>query len=72
MKTTFKVLKLDCHSCVLVMEGICEDTPGVKKAEVNAVKRILVVEHEETVQQETLKQALDAQGYPVETVPDAT
>ncbi len=71
MKTTFKVLKLDCHSCALVMEGICEDTPGVKKAEVNSVKRTLVVEHEETVQRETLKQALDAQGYPVETVPDA-
>lgn len=68
MKTTFKVLKLDCHSCSMVMEGICEDAPGVKKAEVNSIKRILVVEHEETIQPERLKQLLDEEGYPVEHV----
>lgn len=64
--TTFKVLKLDCHSCSMVMEGICEDTPGVKKAEVHATKRLLVVEHEETVSVEQLTQALTVEGYPVE------
>lgn len=64
--TTFKVLKMDCHSCAIVMEGLCEDTPGVKKAEVNAVKRILVVEHEETVVPEQLSQVLADEGYPVE------
>ncbi len=68
MKTTFKVLRLDCHSCSIVMEGICEDTPGVTKAEVNSRKRVLTVEHEDSVQAETLKKALDVEGYPVEQV----
>lgn len=67
--TTFKVLRLDCHSCSMVMEGICEDTAGVKKAEVNSSKRELVVEHEDGVSPEQLKQALDAEGYPVEPIP---
>ena len=52
----------------MVMEGICEDTPGVTKAEVHVNKRQLVVEHDESVKPESLKQALDAEGYPVEKV----
>lgn len=51
----------------MVMEGICEDTPGVTKAEVNTGKRLLTVEHDESVKPEQLKQALDKEGYPVET-----
>jgi len=68
MKTTFKVLHYDCGSCAIVMEGICEDTPGVTKAEVNAGKRLLTVEHESTFDPQKLKAALDAEGYPVEPV----
>ena len=66
MKTTFKVKKIDCPSCVMVMEGICEDTPGITKAEVNVGKKQLVVEHDESVKLEQLKAALDKEGYPVE------
>ncbi|MEK7637229.1 MAG: heavy metal-associated domain-containing protein, partial [Patescibacteria group bacterium] len=62
--TSFKVLKLDCHSCAMVMEGICEDTPGVTKAEVNTGKRLLTIEHDDSVKPEQLKQALDKEGYP--------
>ncbi len=51
----------------MVIEGICEDTPGVKKAEVNTGKRLLTVEHDESVKPEQLKRALDKEGYPVET-----
>lgn len=50
----------------MVMEGICEDTPGVTKAEVNAAKRTLTVEHDELVKPEELEKSLSAQGYPVE------
>lgn len=64
--TTFKVLKYDCASCAMVMEGICEDMPGVQKAEVNAFKRLLTVEHDASVKPEDLKKTLDAEGYPVE------
>lgn len=65
-KTTFKVKKYDCASCALVMEGICEDTPGVKKAVVNAHAKTLTVEHEEHVKPASLAKALDGEGYPVE------
>lgn len=68
MKTTFAVTHLDCASCSMVMEGICEDMLGVTKAEVNVGKRQLVVEHDESVKPEALKQALDNEGYPVEKV----
>lgn len=64
--TTFNVLHLDCASCALVMEGICEDTPGVKKAEVKSAKRQLIVEHDDTVSLPDLKLALETEGYPVE------
>ena len=50
------------------MEGICEDTPGVKKAEVSSMKQTIQVEHEDTVNPMKLKEALDAEGYEVETV----
>lgn len=66
--TTFRIVELECLSCAMEMEGICEDTPGVKKAEVSAMKRIIVVEHEETVNPTKLKEALDAEGYHVESL----
>ncbi len=66
MITKYTIQKLDCHSCAMVIEGICEDTPGVKKAEVNSLQRVLTVEHDESVQPDTLKQSLDQEGYPVE------
>lgn len=66
MKTTFKVLKMDCASCALTMEGVCEDTPGVSRAEVRVRDRMLEVEHDNTVQPATLAAALAAEGYPVE------
>lgn len=66
--TTFNVQHLDCSSCAMVMEGICEDTPGVTKAEVNVKKKQLVVEHDGSVEIEKLQQALDSEGYPVEAI----
>lgn len=68
MKTTMKVHKFDCASCAMVMEGICEDTPGVQKAEVNARTKVLTVEHDPSVQLDTLIKSLDAEGYPVEVI----
>lgn len=64
--TEFKVLKLDCASCSITIEGICEDVPGVKKAEVNSRNRTLKVEHDDTVQAAALQKALADEGYPIE------
>lgn len=66
MTTVFKVIKHDCASCAMMMEGICEDTAGVTKAEVNAVKKTLTVEHQPDLDLDALRQALAAEGYPVE------
>jgi len=66
--TTFKVLHLDCASCALVMEGLCEDAPGVKKAVVNGRKRIITVEHDGSVDTAMLAEALKTAGYPVEPI----
>lgn len=66
MTTKFRVLKYDCASCAMVMEGICEDTPGVQKAEVNARARTLTVEHDASVNPAALREALTTEGYPVE------
>lgn len=68
MTSTFAIHHLDCHSCAMAMEGVMEDTPGVKKAVVNVTKRQLVVEHEATVQPAQLQAALADAGYPVDPV----
>lgn len=66
MISRFQVKKLDCHSCALMIEGICEDVAGVTKAEVKPRERRLVVEHDRSVDPNQLQQALDQGGYPVE------
>lgn len=65
MKSTFAIHKLDCHSCAMMIEGICEDLPGVNKAEVKTRERRLVVEHQESLDPKTVAAALDQGGYPV-------
>ncbi len=67
-KTSYKVLHFNCASCALVMEGVCEDTPGVQKAVVNGRKKILTVDHDESVDLVKLTGALKDAGYPVEPV----
>lgn len=64
--TTFAVKKMDCQSCAIAIEGICEDTAGVTKAEVNARTKTLTVEHAESVDLVALATSLDAEGFPVE------
>ncbi|MBI5404867.1 MAG: heavy-metal-associated domain-containing protein [Candidatus Kerfeldbacteria bacterium] len=69
----FNVLKVDCASCVMVIEGICEDTAGVKTAEVNARQRTLTVEHDANiVSADRLAKILSDEGYPVEHSSDNT
>lgn len=66
MKTTFTLHALDCHSCAMMIEGICEDERGVTKAEVNVVRRQLTVEHDDQVTPGRLQAILNDGGYPVE------
>lgn len=66
MTTVFKITHLNCASCAIAMEGICEDVPGVTKAEVHVGRKQLQVEHGDTVQVDLLQAALAKEGYPVE------
>lgn len=66
MTSSFKVLKYDCTSCAMVMEGICEDTEGVTKAAVNARTLVLTIEHEDSVDLAEVAKTLASEGYPVE------
>lgn len=68
MTTVLKVIKYDCASCAMMMEGICEDTAGVTKAEVNASKKTLTIEHEPGLDLDQLRAALAHEGYPVERI----
>lgn len=67
-KTIFRVKKYECASCALVLEGVCEDTAGVRKAVVHPGTKTLTVEHDESVDTEALAKTLESEGYPVERV----
>ena len=67
MITSYTIHHLDCHSCAILIEGICEDIAGVDKAEVKATKKILKVSHnlsDTTI----IEKTLSAEGYPVELI----
>lgn len=64
----FKIKRIDCSSCAMVIEGICEDTAGVSKAVVNSLKRTLEVSHDDSVSPTALAKALETEGYPVEQI----
>lgn len=64
--TRLSILKMECSSCAILIEEISEETPGITKAEVDARKRTLTVEHETAEHVEQLRTALAEQGFPVE------
>ena len=65
MTTTFTINKIDCSSCVMMIESVCEDFPGVRQAEVQTKKMLLTVEHDTALDVSQLQSALQAAGYPV-------
>jgi cation transport ATPase len=66
IKTIFQIKNLDCPSCAMAIEGICEDQPRVKKACVHVGKKQLVIEHEADAAINQLKSVLGREGYEVE------
>jgi copper chaperone CopZ len=65
MKTIYDIKKLDCQSCAMMIEGICEDMNGVQRAEVRIRQRQLDVEHDDHVTAEQIEKILSEAGYPV-------
>lgn len=50
--TDFTIVGRRGASCAMVMEGVCEDTPGVQKTQVNGRARTLTVDHDDSVKPE--------------------
>lgn len=66
MQTTLKVTKMECSSCAILMEEICEETTGVTRAEVDARKRTIAIECDSENALHAAMDALAKEGYPVE------
>lgn len=65
MTTTFTIHKVECQSCVVMIESVSEDIPGVERAEVRARQRQLVLTHDPSVDVHNVEKILAAAGYPV-------
>ena len=46
MKKKFKLQDLDCANCAAKMEGLAQETPGVKTAAVNFMTQKMAIEFE--------------------------
>lgn len=65
MTSTFTIHRIDCQSCVLMIEEVSEETPGVDRADVDARRHVLTVTHQDTLDLQLLQQRLTDAGYPV-------
>src|SRR3989344_5617310 len=62
-KEQFPVQGMHCVSCVLTIERALKQVPGVKTASVNLISEKAMVEFEDTVNPEKLKEAVAQTGY---------
>ncbi len=66
IKKVFKIEGMHCASCVVLIEGALSQVPGVTKASVNLATEKATVTHNEAVENETLKLAVEGVGYKAE------
>ena len=66
IKKIFKIDGMHCASCVALIEGALQKVPGVTKANVNLATEKATVIHDEAVENETLKLAVESVGYKAE------
>ena len=62
-KESFPVQGMHCASCALTIEKAIKNVPGVKSASVNFASEKAVIEHEESVTPQQLKEAVAKTGY---------
>lgn len=63
IKESFPVTGMTCAACASSVESMISHTPGVKKASVNFATNSVLVEYEDSITQETLRQAVQSIGY---------
>ncbi len=64
LSTSYQIEGMTCASCVGRVEKALSAVPGVTKASVNLATESAQIEHDGTVSDETLTQALSDVGYP--------
>ena len=65
METILKVEGMTCGHCKEAVEGAVNKLDGVKSAAVDLEAANVTVDHEESVTVETMKEAIEDQGYDV-------
>ncbi|PKO08382.1 MAG: copper resistance protein CopZ [Chloroflexi bacterium HGW-Chloroflexi-2] len=67
IKKTFRIPDMHCSACVMKLEGLEDDLPGVKRAEASYQKQSMLVEYDDSkVSEEEIRKAIDELGYTVE------
>jgi copper chaperone CopZ len=58
---------MHCSACVMKLEGLEDDLPGVKRAEASYQKQSMLVEYDDSkMSEEEIRKAIDELGYTVE------
>ena len=65
MKTILNIEGMSCAHCVQHVKEALESSAGVKSAEVSLEAKTAIIEHEEGVSFDTLKSAVEKEGYQV-------
>jgi len=67
VKKTFRIPDMHCSACVMKLEGLEDDLPGVRMVQASYQKQSLLVEFDDSkVSEEEIRKAIQGLGYTVE------
>ncbi|HSQ27782.1 MAG TPA: heavy-metal-associated domain-containing protein [Anaerolineales bacterium] len=67
VKKTFRIPDMHCSACVMKLEGLEDDLPGVRMVQASYQKQSMVVEFDDgKVSEEEIRKAIKELGYTVE------
>ncbi len=66
VKKIFRIPDMHCSACVMKLESLEDDLPGVKRVEASYQKQSMLVEYDESMLDETgIRDAIREMGYSV-------
>jgi len=64
IKKTFHIPDMHCSACVMKLEGLEDDLPGVKRVEASYQKQSMLVEYDDSkMSEEEIRKAIAELGY---------
>ena len=66
MRSTIKINGMHCNSCEVLLTDVLGDIPGVTNATVIRETEIAIVDHDASVNEATLRKAIESEGYTTE------